>query len=94
MIIKVELKHQDNYQDECLHSHQHPHLHHPMLIQESMNNSLQKWSESIGNCHQNIGCFEPEHISKEVLGEFAILSVVARVTGKSSHNHYEEDENV
>ena len=57
-------------------------------------NSLQKWSESIGNCHQNIGCFEPEHIGKEVIGEFAIPSVVARVTGKSSYNHYEEDKNV
>ena len=46
----------------------------------------------ISDYHQGIGGLEPEHVAKEVLGQFAILVVVVRVTCEGGQDHEEQDQ--
>ena len=92
MAVESELENQNDSQNQDLHSCQHPHLCHPVPVHEGVDDALQEWPCSIGDYHQGIGGLEPEHVAKEVLGQFAILAVVMRVACEGSQDHDEQDQ--
>ena len=92
MAVESELENQDDSQNQDLDSCQHPHLCHPVPVHESVDDAFQEWPCSISDYHQGIGGFEPEHITKEVLSQFAILAVVVGIACEGSQDHEEQDQ--
>ena len=54
MAVQHELEGKGYEDDQYLHSNQQPYLKDPVLKENAMNQSLQKWPDSVGNRHQNI----------------------------------------
>ena len=63
-----------------------------MVVEQSMDGPLEERPDSEGDDHEDVWCFESEHVLEEVLGQLTILSVVEPVGGESSERDQEEHE--
>ena len=57
-----------------------------------MDGPLEERPDSEGESHEDVGCFEPEHILQEVLGQLAVLPIVEPVGAESGERDQKEHE--
>ena len=63
-----------------------------MVEQQSMDDTLEKGSDSESHSHQDVGRFEPVQIGQEVASHFSIVIVVESVGAEHAVDNSEHEE--